>query len=125
MDPLIVMEPCPARKQLDTDCQLVIQQNPYAIRVLLRVAHSQNKRQSLLTSPCGSSTNVPDTRLERQIEAPQGICTRDNVANLQVNPIDCCLAIGMCSLSQEKSWNWLKKQTNFSSILWSFFNSET
>ena len=43
------------------------------------------KRQSPPAGPCGSSTNVPATRLERRIEAAQSIRTRDNVAHSRVN----------------------------------------
>ena len=67
------------------DSQVVIQQNPYGVRVLGRGARSKNKRQSPPASPCGSFTNVPTTRLERQMEAVQSICTRDNVAHSRVN----------------------------------------
>ena len=49
------------------DSQVVIQQNPYGVRVLGRGARSKNKRQSPPASPSGSSTNVPATRLERRM----------------------------------------------------------
>ena len=67
------------------DSQVVIQQNPYGVRVLGRGARSKNKRQSPPASPSGSSTNVPATRLERRMEAAQSIRTRDNVAHSWVN----------------------------------------
>ena len=67
------------------DSQVIIQQNPYGVRVLGRGAHSKNKRQSLPASPSGSSINVPAARLERQMEAAQSIRTRDNVAHSRVN----------------------------------------
>ena len=67
------------------DSHVVIQQNPYGVRVLGRVARSKNKRQSPPASPSGSSTNVPATRLERRIVASQSIRTRDNVAHSRVN----------------------------------------
>ena len=67
------------------DSQVVIQRNPYGVRVLGRGARSKNKRQSPPTSPSGSSTNVPATRLERRMEAAQSIRTRDNVAHSPVN----------------------------------------
>ena len=67
------------------DSQIVIQRNPYGVRVLGRGARSKNKRQSPPASTSGSSTNVPATRLERQMEAAQSIRTRDNVAHSRVN----------------------------------------
>ena len=67
------------------DSQVVIQRNPYGVRVLGRGARSKNKRQSPPASPSGSSTNVPATRLERRMEAAQSIRTRDNVAHSPVN----------------------------------------
>ena len=67
------------------DSQVVNQRNPYGVRVLGRGARSKNKQQSPPASPCGSSTNVPATRLERRMEAAQSICTRDNVAHSRVN----------------------------------------
>ena len=67
------------------DSQVVIQRNPYGVRVLGRGARSKNKRQSPPASPSGSSTNVPATRLERRMEATQSIRTRDNVAHSRVN----------------------------------------
>ena len=67
------------------DSKVVIQQNPYGIRVLGREARSKNKLQSPPASPSGSSTNVPATRLERRMEAVQSIRTRDNVAHSRVN----------------------------------------
>ena len=67
------------------DSPVVIQRNPYGVRVLGRGARSKNKRQSPPASPCGSSTNVPATRLERRMEAAQSICIRDNVAHSWVN----------------------------------------
>ena len=67
------------------DSQVVIQRNPYSVRVIVREAHSKNKRQSPPASPNGSSTNVPATRLERRMEAAQSIRTRDNVAQSRVN----------------------------------------
>ena len=67
------------------DSQVVIQRNPYGVRVLGRGARSKNKRQSPPASPSGSSTNVPATRLERRMEAAQSILTRDNVAHSRVN----------------------------------------
>ena len=67
------------------DSQIVIQRNPYGVRVLGRGARSKNKRQSPPASPSGSSTNVPATRLERRMEAAQSIRTRDNVAHSRVN----------------------------------------
>ena len=67
------------------DSQVVIQRNPYGVRVLGKGARSKNKRQSPPASPNGSSINVPVTSLERRMEAAQGIRTRDNVAHLRVN----------------------------------------
>ena len=67
------------------DSQVVVQRNPYGVRVLGRVARSKNKRQSPPASPSGSSTNVPATRLERLMEAAESIRTRDNVAHSRVN----------------------------------------
>ena len=46
---------------------------------------SKNKRQSLQVSFCGSSTNGPATRLEKQIDAAQGIRTQDNTAHTRLN----------------------------------------
>ena len=66
------------------DSQVVIQQNPYGVRVLDRGARSKNNRQSSPASPSGSSTNVPDTPLERRMEAAQSIRTRDNVSDSRV-----------------------------------------
>ena len=59
--------------------QVVIQRNPYGVRVLGRGDRSKNKRQSPPASPSGSSINVLATRLERRMEAAQSIRTRDNV----------------------------------------------
>ena len=67
------------------DSQVVIQRNPYGVRVLGREARSKNKRQSPPANPSGSSTNVPATRLKRRMEAAQSIRTRDNVAHSRVN----------------------------------------
>ena len=67
------------------DSQVVIQRNPYGVRVLGRGARSKNKRQSPPTILSGSSTNVPATRLERRMEAARSICTRNNVAHSRVN----------------------------------------
>ena len=67
------------------DFQVVIQRNPYGVRVLGRGARSKNKRQSPLASPSGSSINVLATRLQRRMEAVQSIRTRDNVAHSRVN----------------------------------------
>ena len=44
------------------DSQVVIQRNPYGVRVLGKGARSKNKQQSPPASPNGSSTNVPATR---------------------------------------------------------------
>ena len=63
------------------DFQVVIQRNPYGVRVLGNGARLKNKRQSPPASPSGSSTNVPTTRIERRMEAAQSIRTRDNVAH--------------------------------------------
>ena len=68
-----------------TDSLVVIQRNPYGVRVLGRGARSKNKQQSLPASSCGSSSNVPATCLERRMEAAQSIRTRDNVAHSRVN----------------------------------------
>ena len=65
------------------DSQVVIQRNPYGVRVLGRGARSKNKQQSPQAS--GRSTNVPATRLERRMEAAQSIRTRDKVAHSRVN----------------------------------------
>ena len=67
------------------DSQVVIQRNPYGVRVLGRGARSKNKRQSPPASPSGSFTNVPGTHVKRRIEAAQSIRTRDNVAHSRVN----------------------------------------
>ena len=67
------------------DSQVVIQRNPFGVRVLGRGARSKNKRQFPPISPSGSSTNVPATRLERRMEAAQSIRTRDNIAHSRVN----------------------------------------
>ena len=67
------------------DSQVVIQRNPYGVRVLGRGARSKNKQQSPPASPSGSSTSVPATRLERRMEAAQSIRTRDKVAHSRVN----------------------------------------
>ena len=72
-------------KGMPRDSHVVIQQNPYGVRVLGRGACSKNKRQSPPASPSGSSSNVPTTRLERRMEAAQSIRTRDNVAHLRIN----------------------------------------
>ena len=72
-------------REAPKDSQVVIQQNPYGIRVLGRGARSKNKRQSPPASPSGSSINAPATRLEREMEAAQSIRTRDNLAHLRVN----------------------------------------
>ena len=68
-----------------SDSQVVIQRNPYGVRVLGRGARSKNKQQSPPVSSSGSSTNVPATRLERRMEAAQSIRTQDNVAHSRVN----------------------------------------
>ena len=67
------------------DSQVVIQRNPYGVRVLGRGTRSKNKRQSSPASPSASSTNVPATRLERRMEAGKNIRIRDNVAYARVN----------------------------------------
>ena len=67
------------------DSQVVIQRNPYGVRVLGRGARSKNKRQSPPASPSGSFISVPATHLERRMEAAQSIRTRDNVAHSWVN----------------------------------------
>ena len=68
------------------DSQVVIQRNPYGVRVLGRGARSKNKRQSPPANSSGSSTNVPATSLERRMEVAQGdYCSRDNVAHSRVN----------------------------------------
>ena len=72
-------------REAPRDSQVVIQRNPYGVRVLGRKARSKNKRQSPPASPSGSSTNVPATRLERRMEAAQSIRTHDNVAHSRVN----------------------------------------
>ena len=51
------------------DSQVVIQRNPYGVRVLSRGARLKNKQQSPPASRSGSSTNVPAIRLERRMEA--------------------------------------------------------
>ena len=48
-------------------------------------ACSKNKRYSTLASHSGSSTDVPATRLEKQMEAAQSIRTRNHVAHSRVN----------------------------------------
>ena len=63
------------------DSQVVIQRNPYGVRVLGRGDLSKNKQQSPPVTPSGSFTKVPTTRLERRMEAAQSIPTRDNVAH--------------------------------------------
>ena len=65
--------------------QVVIQRNPYGVRVLGREACSKHKRQSPPASPSGSSINVPSTRLERRMEAAQSIRTRDQGTHSRVN----------------------------------------
>ena len=65
--------------------QVVIQRNPYGVRVLGRGARLENNRQSPPASPSDRSTNVPATRLERRMEAARSIRTRDNVAHSWVN----------------------------------------
>ena len=62
-------------REAPRNSQVVIQQNPYGVRALGKGAHSKNKRKSPLASPCGSSINVPATRLERRMEAVQSIRT--------------------------------------------------
>ena len=84
------------------DSLVVIQRNPYGVRVLGRGARSKNKRQSEPTSPSGSSTNVTATRLERRMEAAQSIRTRDNVAHSRVNHHQLLLG----------NWNILPSQEN-------------
>ena len=56
----------------------------------------KNKRQSPPASPSCSSTNVPTTYLERQMEAVHSICTRDNVAHSRVNHHQ--LLLGNCNM---------------------------
>ena len=58
------------------DSQVVIQRNPYGVRVLGRGARSNNTRQSPLASSGGSSTNVPATSLERRMKAAQSMMSR-------------------------------------------------
>ena len=67
------------------DSHVIIQQNPYGVRVLGKRACSKNKRQSPPASSSGSSNNVPATGLKRQMEASQSIRTRDNFAHSRVN----------------------------------------
>ena len=85
MGPPSQVESRPAGECLPRDSQVVIQRNPYGVRVFGRGARSKNKRQSPPASPSGSSTNVPATRLERRMEAAQSIRTRDNVTHSRVN----------------------------------------
>ena len=75
----------PSGRGVPRDYQVIIQQNPYGVQVLGRRTRSKNKRQPPPASPSGSSTNVPTTRLERQMEAAQSIHTHDNVAHSRVN----------------------------------------
>ena len=67
------------------DSQVVIQQNPYGVRVLGTEARSKNKRQSPPASSSVSSTNAPAIRLERRMKAAQSICTRHTITHSQVN----------------------------------------
>ena len=101
MGPPSPMEPRPAGER--PGLQVVIQRNPYGVRVLGRGARSKNKRQSPPASPSGSSINVPATRLERRMEAAQRIRTRDSVAPHGSTITNCFWAIGISSPSQEKS----------------------
>jgi len=55
------------------------------VRGLGRWSRLKNKRQSSQASPCGSSTNVLATRLERRMEAAQSNRTRDKVAHSRVS----------------------------------------
>ena len=84
MGPPSQVKPHPAGECL-RDYQVIIQQNPYGVQVLGRRTRSKNKRQPPPASPSGSSTNMPATRLERQMEAAQSIHTQDNVAHSRVN----------------------------------------
>ena len=102
MGPPSQVEPRPAGER-PRDSQVVIQRNPYGVRVLGRGARLKNKRQSPPTSSSGSSTKVPATRLERRMEAAQSIRTRDNVVHSRSTITNCCWAIGISSPSQEKS----------------------
>ena len=68
------------------DSLVVIQRNPYGVRVLGRGARSKNKLQSPPASPSGSFTNVPATCLERRMEAAQSIRTRDKCRTLTGQP---------------------------------------
>jgi len=63
----------------------VAQYKKLRVRGLGRRSRSKSKRQSSPASPCGSSTNVLATRLERRMEAAKSNCTRDKVAHSRVN----------------------------------------
>ena len=75
------------------------------VRVLGRGTRSKSKRHSLSASLLGNSTNVPATRLERRSRTAQSIRTQGYIAFFGKTITDCCLATGMFSPSQEKSWN--------------------
>ena len=84
MGPPSQVEPRPAGERLGTP-RSSFSETPMAFESQGRRARSKNKRQSPPTSPSGSSSNVPATRLERQMEAAQSIRTPDNVAHSRVN----------------------------------------
>ena len=67
------------------DSQVVIQRNPYGVRMLGRGSRSNNKQQSPPVSPNSRYTNVAVTRLERRMEAVQGIRTQNNVVHSRVD----------------------------------------
>ena len=103
------------------DSQVVIQRNPYGVRVLGRGARSKNKRQSPPASPSGSSINVPATRLKRRMEAAQSIRTRDNVAHSRVNHHQLLLGNwNILTLTGKKLE--LVEESGIISILSEFFN---
>ena len=91
------------------DSQVVIQRNPYGVRVLGRRARSKNKRQSPPASPSGSSTNVPAPPM-CPLHVWRGEWRQCRVFVLEIMShthgstiTNCCWAIEISSPSQEKS----------------------
>ena len=89
------------------DSQVVIQRNPYGVRVSGRGARLKNKQQSPPASPSGNSINVPASRLETG-EANGGSAELVFVLEIMSHThgstiTNCCWAIGISSPSQKKS----------------------
>ena len=94
--------------------------NSYGVRVLSRGARSKNKRQSppaaLVAAPpmCPLHIWREEWRLCRVLVLEIMSHTHGSTIT------NCCWAIGISSPLQEKSWNYMRKQSSFISILSEF-----